>query len=125
MAEILDRIAGEYLLRDDWMRAKPYSDASWSLFRELDLLEKPEAFPAYQRRGVILCHAGEVAEGLVLLHQAENFIYRFKPLPTQNLVSVQTARWNACEVIGDLEEAKKYENLSKQTLHFLKKTNET
>ena len=121
MAEILDRIAGDYLLRDDWMRAKPYSDASWSLFRELDLLEKLEAFPANCRRGVILCHAGAEAEGLPLLHQAEKFIYRFEPLPTQNRVWVQMALREAYEVLGNSEEAKKYKNLAEQSLCFLKK----
>ena len=121
MAEILDRIAGDYLLRDDWMRAKPYSDASWSLFRELDLLEKLEAFPANCRRGVILCHAGAEAEGLTLLHQAEKFIYRFEPLPTQNRVWVQMALREAYEVLGNSEEAKKYKNLAEQSLCFLEK----
>lgn len=116
-AEILDRIAGDYLLLEDWMHAKPYSDASWSLFRELCLLEKPEAFPAYQRRGVILCHAGEMTEGLALLHKTEKIIYNLESQPTQNRVWVQSALRDAYEVIGNPEEAKKYENLANQSLH--------
>lgn len=120
-AEILDRIAGDYLIHDDWKRAKPFSDLSWSMFRELGLLETPETFPAYYRRGVILCHAGAEAEGLMLLHRAEKFIYICEPQPTQNLVSVQSALQNAYEVIGNLEESKKYENLTKRSLYFLEK----
>ena len=120
-AEILDRIAGDYLLLEDWMRAKPYSDASWSLFRELGLLEKPEAFPACYRRGVILCHTGAETEGLALLHRMEKFIYTFEPQPTQNRVSVHTALWDAYEAIGNLEEAKKHDYLANQSFQLLKK----
>lgn len=118
MAEILDRIAGDYLMLDDWNRAKPFSDLSWSMFDELGMLGKPEVFPAQNRRGVILCHTGAEAEGMALLEEVQNYIWRFEAQPTQNRVSVHGALWDAS---SDKDAMKKHEFLAAKALHFLSK----
>lgn len=113
---ILERIAGDYLLNNDWVNARHFSDLSWSRFEDLGMLGHPEILPALNRRAAILCHTGAEAEGKALFEQEQKFLSLAERQITLNRVNLHSALWN---VATDNTMFEKQQNLTEKSFYAL------
>lgn len=121
-AVILERIAGDYLLNNNWVNARHFSDLSWSRFEDLGMLGHPEILPALNRRAAILCHTGSEAEGKALFEQEEKYLSLAERQITLNRVHLHSALWDAAHGDAMVEKQKDLTEKSFHVLHEQMKT---